>query len=173
MANIITFLRIPLAIALLFIPPFSVTFWVIYFMCGVTDMLDGFVARTLHKESAFGAKLDSISDIFFTVCITIFVIINIEISIWLWICILIITLIRLLSYGIGYYKYHAFTSLHTYANKITGVLIFMGMVFYRMFGLELTGIILCTVAFLSSAEELAITIKSKELDNDCKSIFMH
>lgn len=172
MANIITFIRIPLAISMLWVIPFSKVFWGIYFSCGATDILDGFVARMLHKESAFGARLDSVADLVFAVSIVIFVIVNIEIPIWLWICTFGIAILRFTSYGIGFYKYRVFASLHTYANKMTGAFIFMSPIFYRLCGLSFTGGVLCVAAFFSSAEELIIIIKSKELNRDCKSIFM-
>lgn len=172
-ANIITFLRIPLAIAMLFVPPFSVIFWSLYVGCGFTDIADGFVARALHQESAFGAKSDSLADFILSVCIAVFVIVNIKIPVWLWLCVSVVALLRLLNYGIGFYKYHAFASLHTYANKLTGLFIFITPVFYRLCGLTFTGIILCLTAFFSSLEELVITIKSKELKRDCKGIFIH
>lgn len=172
MANTITFLRIPLAIAMLYVTPFSSVFWGIYLSSGLTDMLDGFVARRLHQESAFGAKMDSIADVVFSASIAIFLIINIEIPIWLWLCILSIALLRFISYGIGLYKYHTIASLHTYANKITGTFIFMAPIFFRVCGLTFTGVVLCIVAFFSSLEELVITIKCNKLNRNCKSIFM-
>lgn len=172
MANIITFLRIPLAMAMLFAAPFSAVFWGAYLSCGFTDIVDGFIARMLHQESSFGAKMDSIADFVFAVCAAIFVTVNIEIPIWLWLCILGIALLRFLGYGLGFYKYHTFAPLHTYANKLTGVSIFMTPILYFLCGLTFTGIILCIVAFFSSLEELVITIKSKELKRDCKSIFI-
>lgn len=172
MANIITFLRIPLAISMLFATPFSAIFWAIYLSGGASDMLDGFIARALYQESSFGARLDSIADFVFALAIVIFVIINMEIPIWLWICTLVIALLRFISYGVGFYKYHSFASLHTYANKITGAFIFMAPIFYLLCGLTFTGGALCIIAFFSSVEELIITIKSKELNHDCKSIFI-
>lgn len=173
MANLITFLRIPLAISMLCMAPFSTAFWIIYFICGITDMLDGLVARTLRQESANGAKLDSIADFVFAVSVATFVIINIEIPTWLWLCTLGIAILRFISYGIGFYKYHTFASLHTYANKITGAFIYMAPIIYCLCGLTVTGMALCVVAFYSSVEELAITIKSKVLNRDCKSILIY
>lgn len=171
-ANIITFLRIPLSIAMLFVTPFSEEFWVFYLCSGFTDIMDGFVARKLNQESALGAKLDSIADFIFAVTIAIFAWINIEIPIWLWPCILGIALLRFVSYSVGFCKYHTFASLHTYANKITGALIFTVPLLYSALGLKVTGVILCVVAFLSAMEELVITVKSNKLNRDCKSILI-
>ena len=82
--NIITIIRIPLSIAMLLVTPFSMFFWIFYLSCGLTDIIDGFLARKLHQESKFGAKLDSISDFIFAGGITVFVALNTEISQWLW-----------------------------------------------------------------------------------------
>lgn len=172
MANIITFLRIPLAIAMLCVTPFSAPFWCLYFCSGFTDIADGMVARALDQESSFGAKLDSVADAVFAVCIAIFVVLHIAMPVWLWYCILGIALLRLISYGIGFYKYHTFVSLHTCANKLTGVFLFMAPIFHRFCGLTFTSVVLCTVAFFSSVEELMITLKHKELNRDCKSIWI-
>lgn len=166
--HIISILRIPLSTAMLAVPPFSALFWIFYLDSGLTDILDGFLARKLHLESTIGAKLDSIADFVFAGCLTIFVVANMKIPLWL--CALAIALLRFVSYGIGFNKHHAFTVLHTWANELTGILIFAAPILYCLCGLRFTGIILCAVAFVSACEELIITVKSKELDRDCKGI---
>ena len=166
----ISILRIPLSAAMLVVPPFSALFWVLYLSGGLTDILDGFLARKLHLESAIGAKLDSIADFAFAGCLTIYAVKNLNIPRWLWLCALVIALPHFVSYGIGFYKYRAFTALHTWANKLTGILIFTAPILYCLFGLRVTGVILCTAAFVSACEELIVTVKSKELNRDDKGI---
>ena len=151
--------------------PFSVLFWIFYFGCGISDMFDGFVARKMNLQSEFGAKLDSVSDAIFATAIVVVVITNIKFSQWVWLIIVCIAFIRIIGYGIGFYKYHTFSALHTYANKLTGVLIFVSPVLYFLSGLNFTIIILSTVALISAVEEFIITAKSKELNRDCRSIF--
>ncbi|MDP4118803.1 MAG: CDP-alcohol phosphatidyltransferase family protein, partial [Bacillota bacterium] len=70
--------------------PFSIFFWICYLLGGLSDLLDGFVARRLNQQSAAGAKLDSIADMVFGVAIFIVVIKNIHVPVWLWICITLI-----------------------------------------------------------------------------------
>ena len=65
LANIITLSRIILSIFLLFIEKNSLIFLSIYSICGLTDILDGYVARKTKTESQFGAKLDTFSDFYF------------------------------------------------------------------------------------------------------------
>ena len=50
MANIITGLRIACSIALLFCPAFSPAFYTLYIIAGVSDMIDGTVARKTPHE---------------------------------------------------------------------------------------------------------------------------
>ena len=170
--SIITILRIPLSIAILVVPPFSALFWIFYLSSGLTDILDGFLARKLHCESTFGAKLDSIANFVFVWCIIIFAVANIELPIWLWLCISAIALLRLTSLGIGFYKYRDFAVLHTWTNKFTGMFLFIAPVLYCLCGLNFTGIILSIIALISTCEELVIIKKSKKLNRDCKGIFL-
>lgn len=65
MANIITLIRIGLAISLLFIKKYSLLFLIVYSICGFTDILDGYIARKTKTESNLGAKLDTVSDLLF------------------------------------------------------------------------------------------------------------
>lgn len=81
-------------------------------------------------------------------------------------------ILRFAGYGIGFYKYHIVTSLHTYANKVTGAFIFAAPILYSLFGLTVTGVLLCAVAFTSALEEVLITVTSKESNRDCKSVFV-
>ena len=57
MANIITVSRIILSALLLFVPLRSAWFWVLFVVCGLTDMADGFIAWRTNTVSNAGAKL--------------------------------------------------------------------------------------------------------------------
>lgn len=62
-ANIITLSRIPLSIGILFTTVFSPLFYVLYVVAGISDILDGIVARKIRCETEMGSKLDSTADI--------------------------------------------------------------------------------------------------------------
>ena len=51
-ANYITTGRIGLALSLFFVPPLTISFYIVYLLCGLSDMADGFIARKTHTESA-------------------------------------------------------------------------------------------------------------------------
>ena len=54
-ANVITGLRIVFCLPLLFVPLTSVWFYALYLLCGLSDMIDGTVARKMGAVSKFGA----------------------------------------------------------------------------------------------------------------------
>ena len=63
--NFLTALRIAGAACLLFITPLSPAFFIVYTFCGISDVLDGVIARASHSTTEFGAKLDSAADLLF------------------------------------------------------------------------------------------------------------
>ncbi len=64
-ANIITGFRIMFSILLLMFPAFSSGFYAMYLVGGITDMIDGAVARKTNSVSSFGSRLDSLADFIF------------------------------------------------------------------------------------------------------------
>jgi len=139
---------------------------------GFTDIADGVFARKLKQQSALGAKLDSIADFVFAAVIACVIMTNIELPFWMWVWFGIIAILRFVCYGIGFYKYHTFTALHTYLNKAAGALLFAAPLLYVLCGLKATGIILIIIAFASAFEETVMIIRSKTLNRDCKGLFM-
>lgn len=65
LANIITMMRVVLSLPLLLSEPLSPSFYILYCLCGLSDMVDGFVARRTNSESRFGERIDSLADIVF------------------------------------------------------------------------------------------------------------
>lgn len=82
---IITILRFLGANGLLFFDVGSVVFWVFYFLCGLSDMLDGYLARRFECESKTGALLDSLADLVFVICCCFKLIPLLVFPKWLWI----------------------------------------------------------------------------------------
>lgn len=170
--NLITAGRIVVSICLLFIKPLSVLFFFLYFAAGISDVLDGVIARKINYTSQKGAVLDSVAD-FVLIWVLLFKFIPIlTLSFWMLCWIGIIIFLRFISLGIGFIKYHTIAFLHTYSNKITGLALFFFPVFFSVWGLTVTIILLCSLASLSAMEELAINIISKKLNRNCKSIWV-
>ena len=64
-ADTVTSLRIVAAIILAFLPWGTRRFMIVYTFAGLTDVLDGWLARKNQTASEFGARLDSIADLLF------------------------------------------------------------------------------------------------------------
>lgn len=124
-ANLITAVRIPAAALLLLTPVFSVPFYGAYLCGGLSDMLDGFVTRKTHSESAFGAKLDSIADVCFTAACLVKLLPVLSLPLWLWCWIGVIAAIRAGNLLAGALRGSGMEMLHTNANKLSGLLLFL------------------------------------------------
>ena len=153
MANIITCSRILLSIALLFFPAFSPAFYALYLAAGITDMIDGTVARKIGKASEFGARLDSIADIVFVVVCLVKLIPVINIPVWLYVWIGIIALIRIINIVSGFIIQKSVVMLHTIMNKVTGFLLFLLPLTMPFVKIKYTAIPVCTVATFAAIQE--------------------
>ena len=125
--NILTAFRFLGAISLLFCNPAGAAFWVIYGLCGISDMLDGYLARKLHAESKTGAVMDSVADICFVACSAIRLIPIVQIPAWLWIWAATIVTVKLINQVSALILYRRLIFPHTMANKLTGLLLFLSV----------------------------------------------
>lgn len=168
--NVISIMRIIFSISLIFIKPQSIEFYFIYMVCGMSDVLDGFIARKTGTTSMIGAKLDSIADmVMIGVLLFLFYpIINptFEIAVW----IVIICAIRVTGMIYAFKKYRTFISIHTYGNKFTGVIIFLIPIEILYIDINILNYVVCIIATISALEELIIQLISKEIEIDRKSI---
>ena len=125
--NAISALRFLGAVCLLFFGVESCAFWAIYFVCGLSDMADGYLARRLGCESKTGAVLDSLTDLVFVACCCWQLIPVLMFPQWLWIWAGVIVAIKVINQISALVMYKKFVFPHTVANKVTGVLLFVGV----------------------------------------------
>lgn len=168
--NSISLIRIIFAIGLIFVKPFSALFYLIYFLGGISDFLDGYIARKYKLVSDLGALLDSISDLIFILVILIICLNYFTWSLWMVYWIIVITLIRFVSIGVGYYRYKTLSTLHTMMNKLSGFTLFIFPMLYLFIPFYVLIIIICSLTSLSAIEELLINIISKQLNRNIPSI---
>ena len=124
-ANAITVSRVPLSLAMLVLPPRSVSFAACYLLCGVTDVMDGFAARKLHAESEKGAMLDSMADLLFAVIYAVKILPLLNIPLWIWIWTAIIGAIKITGIFIASRNAHRMMIEHSFGNKLTGLLLYL------------------------------------------------
>ena len=153
MANTITFFRIAAGIALLFCPVFSPAFYVFYIAAGLSDMLDGFVARKTDTVSKLGARLDTMADFVFVVVCLIKLLPVLHIPAWLYAWIGIIALIKVVNIISGFVVQRKFVAIHSVMNKATGALLFLMPLTIPAVGLKYSAIIVCAVATFAAIQE--------------------
>jgi CDP-diacylglycerol--glycerol-3-phosphate 3-phosphatidyltransferase len=115
------------AVALLPCNLSSSTFWVLYIVCGISDMADGWLARKLKCVSKKGALLDSLADICFVACCAWQILPMLELPQWLWLWAGVIVAVKVVNQLSALVRYGHCSSPHTIANKVTGFLLFIAV----------------------------------------------
>ena len=174
--NMLSFLRVLLSILLLFIYPSLILFTVCYFICGISDLADGYIARRFHCVTEMGATLDSIGDfVFWTVIFYLFLFrSNIHFNKYLIIFAVISFLIKLINMLISYIRFRKVGLLHTIGNKLAGLVQFLALpVCIILHRVPFTiGFLMCLVALYSSIDECAILLILKEYDANRKGFLI-
>ena len=153
MANILTISRIILSVLLLCTHPFSYSFYILYVLCGLTDAVDGFIARKTGSASEPGAKLDTAADFDFVVVCLIKLLPFIELPIHLLIWTVIIALIKIINIISGFIVQKKFVAAHTILNKVTGAMLFVLPLTVSFVDLRYSGSIVCAVATFAAIQE--------------------
>ena len=153
MANSITGIRILLSVALLFCPALSPAFYALYIAAGITDMIDGTVARKTGTVSAFGSRIDTIADIVFVAVCLMKLLPVLHVPVWLSIWIAVIACIKAANFAAGFIRQRAFISVHSEINKITGGLLFVFPLTIAFIDLKYSAAVVCTVATTAAVHE--------------------
>ena len=161
-ANIITGSRIVFSLLLLFIPLSSALFYIFYLFCGLTDMIDGTIARKTGAVSNFGAKLDTVSDFVFMAVCVVKLLPKINISVWLWIWIAIIAIVKVINIVMGFVRRKKLVALHTFLNKITGLLLFLLPLTLQFIPPTYSFAVVCTIATIAAIQEGYYIIKAND-----------
>ena len=159
--NAVSVLRILMAPVLFY---FAFTQKPVWFLAalmfsGFTDVLDGFLARTLNQTTAMGSRLDSWGD--FTIYTTM--------AICAWILWPDITATELTSYVVivisitapvivGLIKFKTITSYHTWTVKVAVVVTFVGYILLFAGWLDWPFRVAAVFCAVAALEEIAITL---------------
>ena len=171
--NIITCFRIVGSLVLLFLPSFSTMFYILYSLCGISDAVDGFIARRFKLTSVLGSRLDSIADLLFYASMLTHVIPFLvpRVPKAVWYAVSALVLLRIVMYSLAAIRYRCFSSLHTYANKATGIVLFCVPYLLLFVNATVVSWIACAACAISSLEELLIHCRAKEYPANVKTIF--
>ena len=159
--NLVSFIRILMAPVLFY---FAFTQQPVWFLgalvfSGFTDVLDGFLARTLNQITAMGSRLDSWGD--FTIYSTM--------AICAWILWPDIVVEELVAYVVivisitspvivGLIKFKTVTSYHTWTVKVAVVVTFIGYILLFGGWMEWPFRVAAVFSAVAAMEEIAITL---------------
>jgi len=151
--NLLSMSRIVLCLPLLMVDAMTMPFWTLYVTAGLTDMLDGFLARRWGVESKFGARLDSLADFVFVIAVGYKLFPYLKLPTALWMMIGLIALVKVVNAISSFVVKHRIVFLHTKANKLTGFLLFIGvMAIGQSYFIPIAWIIACIALFAAIQE---------------------
>lgn len=172
-ANLLTVLRILLLPVLFFVYDDTAVFVGLYLLAGLTDVLDGFIARKTNTQSKLGARLDSVADLllFAFILFVLFHRMGDEFASYLpWVG--AVVAIRCVSLIISVFKYREVVFLHTWGNKLAGFLVFLCPVVLSFRPGAVFLWLIIVAAALSATEESVIHLTSRTPDLNRRSIFL-
>ena len=153
MANIITGIRIVLSVVLMFCQALSPTFYALYIAAGISDMIDGAVARKTGAVSELGSRLDTIADIVFVAVCLIKLLPVLHVPLWLYIWIAVIAFIKVANIAVGFVGQKELISVHSMMNKLTGGMLFVLPLTLTFIDLRCSAAVVCVVATIAAIQE--------------------
>ena len=142
-----------MSIMLLIPETFSIHFNITYIYCGISDILDGFIARKSKSESEIGARLDSTADIIFVISSMVKILPVLHLSNGIIIWVVFIAFIKIINIVCSYIYNKKMVLPHTIANKITGFALFVAPFIIVNTNSILFEIIVCSIATIAAVQE--------------------
>lgn len=153
MANALTVSRMVLSGALLFCPAFSPAFWTLYLAAGLSDVLDGPVARKTGTAGDFGARLDTAADLLLVAVCLGKLLPAVTVPLWLWIWTAAIALVKVFNLVSGLVLQKQLPAVHTMANKLTGAVLFVLPLTLPFLPLPVSALPVCALATFAALQE--------------------
>ena len=156
--NCITLLRILGTAVMAFMKPLTQPFFLLYSFLGLTDAMDGYLARKTKTAGAFGAKLDSVADLLFYSVMVLKILPRLaELLPWqFWWVLGSILVLRLTAYAVVAIRDKQFAAYHTPLNKLSGFAVFCVPYILNLTYGGLLCWIPCVIGLFASGEELLI-----------------
>ncbi len=152
--NIITLSRILLSPLMLLFPAFSWQFFLIYGMCGLSDLGD------------------STADAVFFLVLLIKLFSVLTVTPWMPLWVILIVGVKVLTLLVGFVRFQALAFIHTRLNKLSGLLFFLLPLGFMIVHEATLIILMLVVASFASLEEMCIVLLTQNLDQNQKSL-MH
>lgn len=159
--NILTSIRIIIAMILFLFKSFSDLFLSLYFVCMVTDILDGFLARKLSVTSLVGSVLDSIADVLTYFAFARILILKGLVPFWILLWLGATLLGFLISGLIAKKKTGKFYFVHSFFGKLLGIWVFLMPLTMKFIGSFAGIVIIDSLSTIAAIESIIIQIKNK------------
>jgi len=167
MANYLTAARILCGVLILFCPMFSGRFYVLYLIGGLTDAIDGTVARMTGTASDFGAKLDTVADLVFIPAVIVKLIAALSVPLWFLVWVGGIICLKLTGLVLGFVRYRHFPAVHSKLNKLCGAVVFLIPFFlsasYAWQARAFVVVAACLLASVAAVQEFIYIMQGKQV----------
>ena len=172
--NMLSLSRIPLSIILMLLAKQPVFFLAVYILAGLTDMLDGKVARRFGWQSELGSKFDGLADAFwiFSMMATVFLVLRIQFALYVYIAFAVILAVRIVNLIFTRIKFKQWGALHSTLVRYSGLPLYL-IAPYCVWTRKGPSVLLLTalcVVLLSVIEESLILRRLEVYDMNTKSV---
>ena len=159
--NLLTGCRIALSLALLLPMPLSAAYLFLYTLAGLTDMLDGYLARRLKAETPLGSRLDTVADMVMlsAALYTLWPYLPLSGAALVWLA--GVAAVKLLSLAVYAIKCKRLLAHHSVLNKAMGALLYLYPFALTQPWKAQAVYTLLTLATIAALEELLATVRSR------------
>lgn len=166
--NQLTLLRI-LIIPLMYflaINKYTQAFAILFLFAGITDFLDGFLARRLNQESSFGNSFDSVADrIFYVSLIPWFFLFEKEFLLYRLKEVIVFASVIIIFQIFNLCLNKKFVFRHTYLAKFSAIITYILLLFSIFYGLnDFIFYTIITAVIFSNLEEFLLNLKNKNIN---------
>ena len=145
-----------------------------FILIGVTDKLDGTIARYLNQTSHLGAKLDTMADMVFYPLI----------ALWLyrfspqvvegwWYLVYVLMALFFIKMVLGKQKFGEIPVFHTIGGKTFAASLYFFMIIAILYPNLASQVfpVLCVIGYINQIEEMYIFITRDSVDENIRSVF--
>lgn len=161
------------AIALCLIPAFNAgweLFLGLYLTCGLTDVLDGWIARRLGVTSLWGARLDSVGDAVLSVVALVMLtgFTQVFSRPAVWVSVLAVAALKVAAIIVIRARHGVLAIVHTWGNKLAGLVCFAVVPVALRLGELPTMVVIAVggICLLTAVDEVVSALRWPELDLD-------
>lgn len=121
------------ALALLLFDYPSAAFLAVFALCGASDAVDGWLARRLDANSAFGAKLDTAADLVLVAVCCAKILPVLAVPAWIWAWVACIAVAKGAAFAAAWRRGRT-EQLHSLANRAMGIALFASVFLVPLVG---------------------------------------